>query len=534
MEPAVPNPTSASRPERDPAPRRLESCGAKPDRAPAPTVRAAATATPCSPSSRAPAPASAPDANATALLQHALRERSQGLDGRALALTRAALATEPSRADAWTLLGILEQRAGRDAEAEAAYRAAIGVHPGYADAWTNLGNLLRERGDRKGSLMAFGNAMRLAPRDPEPIHNLGVALEHFGDWAGSLMAFEAALECAPEHVDAAWNLSLALLRHGEFERGFRHYESRFRRLAPAPRACARPAWSGEPLAGLRVLVWAEQGFGDTLQFLRFVPELARRGAQVILEVPRELRGLASRLPGTPDVRVPGERLPPFDVHLALMSLPFALGLRRHDLAAAAPYLFADAARVAGWRTRLHSPAWLQDPALAVGVVWATNPALRNARDRSPGLATLAPLLQGPGLRWFSLQKGTGEAELTTAAASRPITDLAPHIDDFDDTAAIIANLDVVVTCDTSVAHLAGALGKPTFVLLPFVPDWRYGMAQHSTPWYASMRLFRQSRRGHWGDVRDRVAEALAQAVATCPRLDESCGERSTTAAATLA
>ncbi|HEX7686609.1 MAG TPA: glycosyltransferase family 9 protein [Burkholderiaceae bacterium] len=382
-------------------------------------------------------------------------------------------------------------------------------------------------------MTAFGNAMRLAPRDPEPIYNLGVALEHFGDWSGSLMAFEAALECAPEHADAAWNLSLALLRHGELERGFRHYESRFRRLAPAPRACARPAWSGEPLAGLRVLVWAEQGFGDTLQFLRFVPELARRGAQVILEVPRELRGLASRLPGAPEVRVPGEALPRFDVHLALMSLPFALGLRGNELAAAAPYLQADAARVADWRTRLHSLGWKPARALAVGVVWATNPALPNARDRSPGLATLAPLLKAPGLRWFSLQKGTGEAELAATAAAGPITDLAAHIDDFDDTAAIVANLDVVVTCDTSVAHLAGALGKPTFVLLPFVPDWRYGLAPHDTPWYPSMRLFRQSRRGHWGDARERVAGALARAVAACERVDGTCGEPSTTPAAAL-
>jgi tetratricopeptide (TPR) repeat protein len=362
--------------------------------------------------------------------------------------------------------------------------------------------------------------MRLAPGDPEPIYNLGVALEHFGDWAGSLMAFEAAVECAPEHADAHWNLALALLRHGEFERGFRHYEWRFRRLRPDPRARAERAWSGQPLAGLRVLVWAEQGFGDTLQFLRFVPELARRGAEVILEVPAELRTLASRLPGIGQVHVCGEPWPPFDAHLALMSLPSALGWRGHAPASAGPYLQADAARSGTWLARLSSLGWTPGEELAVGLAWATNPALRNAHERSPGLATLTPLLALPGVRWFSLQKGAGEAELAASEASGAITDLAAQIHDFDDTAAIMANLDIVVTCDTSVAHLAGALGKPTFVMLPFAPDWRYGLAPESSPWYPGMRLFRQSRRGYWGDVRERVAVALAMAAR--PRTGRRC------------
>jgi Flp pilus assembly protein TadD len=455
----------------------------------------------------------------TALLQRALDARSQGFTARACEITRAALATDPSRADAWTLLGLLEQGAGRHAAAEAAYRTAIDAHSGYADAWTNLGNLLRDRGDRRGALVAFATAMRLSPGDPEPIYNLGVALEHFGDWAGSLAAFEAVLECAPDHLDGHWNLALALLRQGDLERGFRHYEWRWRRGQPGPRQCAQPVWNGEPLEGLRVLVWAEQGFGDTLQFLRFVPELARRGARIVLEVPDTLHGLASRLPGVERACVRGDVLPPVDVHLALMSLPFALGTRA--LAPVPSYLQPDPGLTATWQARLRRIGGRRDEVLAAGLVWATNPVLRNARERSPGLAALQALLQAPGVRWFSLQKGAAEAELAAIQPPGAITDLAGDIDDFDDTAAIVANLDVVVTCDTAVAHLAGALGKPTFVLLPSTPDWRYGLAPDTTPWYPSMRLFRQSRRGCWDDVCTRVADALARAEFpyACPRED---------------
>ena len=443
----------------------------------------------------------------------------QRCDGDALPHARRAAEAMPRRADAWTLLGILQQRLGRPHAAEAAYRTALRARPDYADAWTNLGNLLRTRDDRVGALQAFQHAMRCAPRSPEPAYNLGVALEQFGLHDGALAAFQAAIECDPGHAGAHWNSALALLRAGRFDEGFREYEWRFRRNEPAPRDYAQPAWDGAPLEGRTILVWAEQGFGDALQFLRFVPEVARRGGRVVLEVMDGLQGLASRIPGVATVVARGTGLPPFDTHVALMSLPHVLGLAPSTPRASAPYLRACATRRARMRERLATQGHAPGRELGIGLVWAGNPSLRNSRERSPGLAVVRPLMDIPGVRVFSLQKGAGRAELADAELPPHVIDLDAAIADFDDTAAIIANLDIVVTCDTAVAHLAGALGKPTFVLLPHTPDWRYGLAADSTAWYPSMRLFRQAAPGDWAGVLARVTRALEDAVASLASQD---------------
>lgn len=440
---------------------------------------------------------------------HALFLARRDLD--AVAHAQEAVQAEPRRADAWTLLGILKQRLGRPHAAESAYREAIRLRPGYADAWTNLGNLLRDRNDRQGALLAFQGALRAAPQSAEPAYNLGVALEHFGLWDGALAAFQAAIECDPQHVDAHWNASLALLRAGRFREGFREYEWRFRRGEPAPRDCAQPVWDGRGLGGRTLLVWAEQGFGDALQFLRFVPEAARRGGRIVLEVMDGLQELAARVEGVDAICVRGGLLPAFDTHVALMSLPHVLGLAPD--AARAPYLRASDTLAWQWRDRLAAEGHRPGREFAFGLAWASNPALRNSHERSPGLAAVRPLLDIPGTRCVSLQIGAACAQLAGASLPPSFIDLQRDISHFDDTAAIIANLDVVVTCDTAVAHLAAALGKPTFVMLPHAPDWRHGLDADKSPWYATMRLFRQAARGDWSDVLARVARALGEAAA---------------------
>jgi Flp pilus assembly protein TadD len=451
--------------------------------------------------SAVPAPAGDEDPLVRA---HALFLRRQDSD--ALPLVRTALARSPARADAWTLLGILHQRQGDAVAAEQAYREALRLRPAYADAWTNLGNLLRDRDDRRGALLAFQQAMHGAPGTPAPLYNQGVALERFGDCGGARAAFEAAVQADPRHLDARWNLALALLREGRFDEGFRAYECRFARGEPGPRPCAQPAWDGSEPAGRTILVWAEQGYGDMLQFLRFVPELARRGARVVLEVPPALARLATTVDGVDAVCVRGTAPPSFDAHVALMSLPFALRVGPDAPALRAPYLRTDEAAVAGWRERLRGRPGTGAGEVRAGLAWAGNPAARNAHERAPGLAAVLPLLGLPGLRWFSLQKGAGDA---IAAHADRITDLDAQLGDFADTAAAIEALDLVVTCDTAVAHLAGALGKPTFVLLAHARDWRHGLAEDSTPWYPSMRLFRQPAPGDWGAVVAALAQALA-------------------------
>jgi tetratricopeptide (TPR) repeat protein len=441
----------------------------------------------------------------------------QRRDAQALPLARAAAEALPRRADARTLLGILQARLGHADAAEATYREAIRMRPDYADAWTNLGNLLCHRDDRQGALVAFQQALRHAPRSPEPPYNLGVALERFGLRDGALAAFQAAIECDPQHVDAHWNSALGLLRAGRFEEGFREYEWRFLRGEPSPRACVQPVWDGRPLQGRTILVWAEQGFGDTLQFLRFVPAMARMGGRVVLEVMDGLQGVAAQVPGVLQVVVRGEPVPAFDTHVALMSLPHALGLAPAH--ANPPYLRAQDALASQWRERLVASSRTPERQLAFGLVWAGNPTPRNARERSPGFDVVRPLLDVPGTRCVSLQMGAGCADLVDAALPSHFTDLQHEIASFDDTAAIIANLDVVVTCDTAVAHLSGALGKPTLVMLPHAPDWRYGLDPGTSPWYPSMRLFRQSAPGDWAEVLARVSEALLAAVASLPSQD---------------
>jgi Tfp pilus assembly protein PilF len=438
----------------------------------------------------------------------------QRRDADALPRAREAVRALPRRADAWTLLGIVEQRLGQPLAAESAYREAIRVQPDYADAWTNLGNLLRERDDLSGTLHAFQQAMRCAPASAEPAYNLGVALEHFGLRDGALAAFQAACECDPRHVDAHWNAALALLRAGRFEDGFRAYEWRFRRNEPAPRACPQPAWDGRPLPGRTLLAWAEQGFGDTLQFLRFIPEAARRGARVVLEVMDGLQGLASRVPGVSAVVTRGVEPPAFDTHVALMSLPHVLGLSHPG--PGAPYLRACETLSVQWCERLARLGPPPGQELAVGLVWASNPGLRNSGERSPGFDVVRPMLDVPGARFYSLQKGAGCEQLAGHALPANFVDLDRGIASFDDTAAIVANLDIIVTCDTAVAHLAGALGKPVFVMLPTTHDWRYGLDPARSAWYTAMRLFRQHARGDWTDVLARVTHALREAVASLP------------------
>ena len=437
-------------------------------------------------------------------------------DEEAIAYAQAALREEPQRPDGWTLLGILFKRAGRLDDAEAAYRRALQISPAYPDAWNNLGNLRRDREDREGALAAYREAVRLNPGNAETIHNLGVALEHFGQWDEALAAFDATVQAEPKHVDGHWNRALGLLLHGRFREGFADYEWRFTRGQPGPRECAQPVWDGTPQPGRTLLVWAEQGFGDAMQFLRFLPEVKRRAGadcRVVVEVLGEMMGLVARTPGVDAVSQRGATPVAFDTHVALMSLPRVLGMADDALPTLVPYVHADATACRQWRERLVAHGWQRERELAVGWVWAGNPNVKNDAQRSPRFTPFAPWLRLPGLRWFALQKGDGRRDL---AAHAPLPahfiDLDGEIRTFDDTAAVIAELDLVITSDTSVAHLAGAMGKPVFVTLPWHHDWRWGLHADRSEWYPGARLFRQSRRGDWAEVRDAVAAALGQLV----------------------
>lgn len=333
----------------------------------------------------------------------------------------------------------------------------------------------------------------------------------------ALAALDVALAAAPNEPGLHWNRAVALLQAGEWAEGWREFEWRRHddRAEPPWRDLGAPTWRGEPLAGRTILLYAEQGLGDTLQCLRFAPSVAALGGRVILEVQFPLVDVARRTKGVAAVVARGDALPPFDLECPLMSLPGVLGATPDSIPGAVPYLIARDDLADTWSERLDGIA--ANARLRVGLVWAGNPRFADDRRRSPGLAALRSILDAPGVHFLGLQKGEGRA--ASADAPPPpanFTDLGPSIETMDDTAAIMTGLDLIISSCTAPAHLAGGLGRPLWLLLPHAPDWRWLLDRDDTPWYPSARLFRQTRPGDWRGVAERVRTALAEAAPSRP------------------
>lgn len=419
-------------------------------------------------------------------------------------------------------LAEVQREMGRIDMAEESLRTAVAEAPDNVTALNNLGNLLREIGRPDESAAVLRRAIEVDPGFFRAWNNLGSALRDTGDLAAALAAYDRALELKPDHAEARLNRSMAMLAAGDYENGWAEYEWRWRGARENPGAWPnfkQPQWHGEPPDGRSILLHAEQGFGDALQFVRYAPLVAARGARVILECPGELARLFARLPGVAQVVPKGAVLPAFDLHCPLMSLPLACGTTLATVPNAMPYLVADPAKVQGWRERLGGQAGMR-----VGIVWAGNPRRHDPvahlvdRRRSIHLRQLEALLAVPGVRFFSLQKGEAEAQIAEVGAN--LTSLAADLHDFDDTAAVMAALDLVITVDTSVAHLAGGLARPVWVLSRFDACWRWGQAGEATPWYPTMRILRQKRYGDWSDVLAGLAGELDRVAACFPGVAE--------------
>ena len=451
-------------------------------------------------------------------------------------------ATLPSTPSADTLAsrGVSAHRNNDLAGAESAYRAALALDPDHGVALHYLGVIRYQRDDLEGALPLLDRAVARVPQEPEfhnnrgialtavqrhdeaiaafqqalalrPEHaaawnNLGLALHANGEPQAARAAYERAIGLLPQFVQAHWNLGLTLLLLGEYATGWREYEWRLRapELQPYLRDYPGARWSGEPIRGRTLLLTAEQGLGDSLQNLRFAQPLAEAGARVIVAVQPALANLAATAPGVTQVVAVGAALPPYDAHASLMSAPGLLQIAPESIPAQVPYL-----QVAhDLRVRAEAEAVPGTPGtLAVGLAWSGAPGNTYNRRRAIALASLEPVLGLPGIRWFSLQR---EGEAVTDADARRAAALASLAlrNDFDGTAALIASLDVVVTVDTSIAHLAGALGKPTFILLPFAADWRWFERRTDSPWYPTARLFRQRSPGDWSVPLAELASAL--------------------------
>jgi tetratricopeptide (TPR) repeat protein len=476
-------------------------------------------------------------------------QRAAGKPEEAAAAFRAALAIDPGYVPALASLGNILKAQGNFSEAVACHERAAALAPASAEVRSNLASALHDAGKIGAALQAARDSARLSPDHPEirfnlgnillaagnfeeaegafaftcaknPHHvrawcNRGVALREMGQGGAAVESLRRALALVPDWADAHWNLGLALLMKGDLAEGWREYEWRKRipgfamPKAPGPGAWG-PAWDGTPLSGRRLLLRAEQGLGDTIQFARYARLAAQGGGSVVLECPPALVRLLSRADLCESIVAGGEAAE-FDVEAPLMSAPHFLDPELRAAGGLVPYLCAEPELVATWRARLEAR-----PGFRIGICWQGNPAYRADARRSIPLAQFCALARIPGVRLVSLQKGHGTEQLATVPPGT-VEDLSGDFDEntgaFVDTAAVMANLDLAVCSDTAAAHLAGAMGVPVWLALTHAPDWRWGSSGETTPWYPAMRLFRQETAGDWSGVFARIAAALGERLA---------------------
>ena len=471
----------------------------------------------------------------------------------------------PEHAGAWNNLGTAVWQQGRVAEAEACYRRGLENAPDDFGLLNNMGNALWEQGKPAQAVAFYRQALKLHPDSPETQMNLGVALSDDGDfdealhwiraallarpnwseaidnlgmtlarqgkWDEAMVCYEQALRLRPDFPEARRNRSYAWLVHGDFARGWPEYEWRLSCRNHHGLTVNRPRWHGEELAGRTILLHAEQGFGDTLQFIRFASLVKERGGRVLVWCPNPLIRLVSRAWGVDQVLSENAPIPDFQLHCPLMSLPATLGIRLDTLPNHVPYVTADTQTLERWRPIIDrclareaqgATVYRGEPnrQLNIGIAWQGNSRNRVDRWRSFPLRHFAHLAAVPGVRLISLQKGEGTEQLAEISGQFSVVEVTDGMSggsqdcrDFLDTAAVIQQLDLVVTLESAVAHLAGSLGAKVWVALPAVADWRWMIGREDSPWYPSMTLFRQSSPGDWDGVFKRMALKLTHSLA---------------------
>ena len=394
-------------------------------------------------------------------------------------------------------------------DALAAYERTLALQPGHAGAHYNRATTLHEIGRYEEALTSHDRALALQPDFPKALSNRGATLYELRRHGEALASYDRAIALQPDFPEAHWNAASLRLLAGDFARGWAEYEWRWKyeAMALAKRNFAQPLWCGEALNGETILLHAEQGLGDTIQFARYAPLVAARGGRVILEVDRRLHEVMTSLSGVTQVVSRGDTLPNFDRHCPLLSLPLAFGTEFETIPSSTSYLSAPSQKVTDWGIRLGAKGRRQ-----VGLIWSGNPAHKRDQNRSVGLSTLLPILH-TGATFVSLQKDIRPADAAVLAQRGDIVEFADKLGDFSDTAALMAQLDLIISVDTSTAHLAGALGRPVWILLPYLPDWRWLLDRDTSPWYPTARLFRQDETRDWNRVVQHVCTALSSFIA---------------------
>ena len=456
---------------------------------------------------------------------------------RAEQIYREVLRNHADSAQAWCLLGVLLQGQGKLSDSVAHYQRALQIEPEFAEARNNLGLAHYQQGDEDEAAASFRAAIRLKPQLADAHNNLGIILQAQGKLDEAAECYRKAIELDRAHADAHHNLGNTLraqgrleeasdsyeralwikpnephfhlgqaflsLQRGDYERGWPGFEWRWKCPEFSLPDYRQPFWDGGPLDGRTILLHADYGMGDTLQFIRFAPRVANLGGRVIVVGQRPLARILASCPGVDQVFVQGDPLPDFDFYAPVMSLPSRLNNAPPAAAAAVPYLAADPRLVEHWKGRLGGVREFK-----IGVAWQGDPRYRKDRERSFPLAQLEPIAQVPGVRLFSLQRAPGSEQIATVANRFEVTDLGSRLTDFLDDAAVMSNLDLVLAPETSLIHLAGALGTPAWVALAYAPDWRWMSGEDPTQWYPTVRLFRQRTWGDWDQVFQRIANEL--------------------------
>jgi len=435
----------------------------------------------------------------------------QGKTEEALQAYRMAVKIKPDLSHAEYNIGLLlgEQRNYQMAIGH--YRRAVELQPDHAGAWNNLSSALRITGQYEEAIGCCKKALQLNPVFENAHMNIGLTLQEQGRLEHVLPHYERALELAPDYAGAHFNRAVWYLLQGNFARGWEEFEWRWQLddLKRYQRRFTQPEWDGTPGDGRTILVYTEQGLGDTFQFIRYVPLLAQKGFSVIIQCDLRVREILAGITGAAQIIAFDESPPPFDVYAALMSLPRLFGTELASIPAQVPYLHADTEHVEHWKSRIG-----ETDGLKVGICWRGNPDHRNDINRSIDVGYFAGVARLPGIRLFSIQKPLSEQDASNLPGSGAIVELGSQLDSgpdkFLDTAAVMQHLDLVITVDTSVAHIAGALARPVWLLLPYVPDWRWMLKCEDSPWYPTMRLFRQQTFGDWSSVFVQVEVALAE------------------------
>lgn len=444
------------------------------------------------------------DANAHSNLAIVLAQLGR-LD-EAIASAHRAIAINPGIIGAHTNLAMFLKQKGLYAEAVQAYKTGLDLAPNHSGLLSEYATYLARAGRLDEALEVHRQAIGAAPSSSQVYMNLGFLLQGELRMEEAIDAYRKALQLAPDNALCHLNLAVGLLLAGQWEEGLHEYEWRLKNLDFYTRSFLPKRWDGSDPAGKTLAIRCEQGIGDSFNFIRYAEPIAQRGARIIVEAHAPSARIIASAPGVSEVFIQGQPTPHFDFEIPIASLPLIAQARPDRIFAPIPYLRTDAQRVEAWRDRL-----TQYPArLKVGIVWAGSE--QNPRDasRSMKLADFAPLAGIEGVRLFALQKGIAAMQIFSAPAEMQIVDFAPFLNSFDDTAAALSNLDLLISVDTSVAHLAGALGRPAWTLLERAPDWRWMLNRSDTPWYPTMKLFRQPRTGDWDAVIGEVVKELPE------------------------